>query len=75
MNLNDIRTMSDRELNTFLKQIRKAEKRVCEKCGEFILNKRTISVRKEQTTRTLCVLCESCYSDMLDFLEVADVEF
>lgn len=75
MNLNDIRQMSDKELNSFLAKTQKDNKRICAKCGEFILDKRTISVRKEYTTRTLCVLCESCYSDLLNFLEVNDVEW
>lgn len=75
MKLSDIRNMNDRELNHFLTKIQKDEKRVCAKCKEFILNKRTINVRKNQTTRTLCVLCENCYIDVLEFLGIKDAEF
>lgn len=75
MNLDDIRKMSDKELNFFLAKVQREERRICAKCGEFILDKRTLSVRKEYTTRTLCVLCENCYADMLDFLGINDVNW
>lgn len=75
MNLNNIRQMSDKELNNFLTKIQKDDRRICAKCGEFILEKRTILVRKECTTRTLCVLCENCYTDLLEILEINDAEW
>lgn len=72
MNITDIKQMTDKELNSFLAKIQKNERRICAKCGDFVLNKRTIIVRKEQTTRTMCVLCENCYADLLEFLEIND---
>lgn len=75
MNLNDIRNMSDKELNSFLSKVQKDERRVCAKCTEFIVNKRTITVRKDYTTRTLCVLCENCYTDLLEFLQINDIDW
>lgn len=72
MNYNDIRKMSDKELNHFLVNMQKDERRICSRCKEFILNKITINVRKNQTTRTLCTLCENCYADMLEFLGIND---
>lgn len=74
-NYNQIRNMSDKELNAFLVDIQRSDKRICQKCGEFILDKRTLSVRKEYLTRTLCILCENCYSDLLDFLNINDVNW
>lgn len=74
-NYNEIRNMSDKELNSFLAEIQRSDKRICQKCGEFILEKRTLSVRKEYTTRTLCTLCENCYTDLLDFLAINDVDW
>ena len=74
-NYNEIRNMSDKELNSFLVEIQSSGKRICQRCGKFILDKRTISVRKECTTRTLCILCENCYTDMLDFLAITDVDW
>ncbi len=74
-NYKEIRNMSDKELNSFLAEIQRSDKRICQKCGEFILNKRTLSVRKNYNTRTLCTLCESCYSDLLDFLAISDVNW
>ena len=74
-NYNEIRNMSDKELNAFLIEIQRSDKRICQKCGNFILNKRTISVRKDYLTRTLCILCENCYADMLEFLAINDVDW
>ena len=75
MNLRDIKKMSDKELNAFLVEIQKSDKRICCKCGEFILERRTISVRKDYITRTLCVLCENCYISLLEYLGIDDVSF
>lgn len=75
MNLNDIRKMSDRELNSFLAKAQSDNRRICSRCHEFVLEKRTISVRKDYTTRTLCILCENCYSDLLDYLAINDVNW
>lgn len=75
MNLNDIRKMSDKELNSFLVKAQSDNRRICNRCHEFVLNKRTITVRKDSTTRTLCILCEDCYSDLLDYLAISDVDW
>lgn len=75
MKYDDIRKMNDKELNHFLLNIQRDNKRVCSKCKEFILNKIVINVRKNQTTRTLCVLCENCYADMLEFLGINDADW
>ena len=75
MNLNDIRKMSDKELNSFLAQMQTDNRRICAKCREFILDKRTLTVRRGYTTRTVCVLCPNCYSDMLDFLGINDANW
>jgi len=75
MNLNDIRKMNDKELNAFLVNIQKDDRKICARCGEFIFEKRTLSVRKDYVTRTLCTLCENCYTDMLDYLGINDVNF
>lgn len=75
MNLNDIRKMSDKELNSFLAKTQSDNRRICNRCHEFILDKRTITVRKEYITRTLCILCENCYSDLLEYLSINDVDW
>ncbi len=59
MNISDIRNMSDKELNHFLGMAQKNNHRICEKCGDFIIDKTTITVRKGYTTRTLCTLCNN----------------
>lgn len=52
----------------------------CGKCGEYIYRqtKRTIFISKYdkhtgQYQRKLCSLCMSCYTELLDFLEVPDI--
>ena len=57
MNITDIKQMTDKELNSFLAKIQKNERRICAKCGDFVLNKRTIIVRKEQTNKNdVCIM-------------------
>lgn len=75
MKYDDIRKMNDKELNHFLLNIQRDNKRVCSKCKEFVLNKIVINVRKNQTTRTLCTLCENCYTSMLEFLGINDADW
>ena len=75
MNYKEIRKMSDKELNSFLSSIQNDSRRICCKCGEFILNKVVINVRKGQMTRTLCTLCEDCYSSILDYIGINDAKF
>ena len=75
MNISDIRNMSDKELNHFLGMAQKNNHRICEKCGDFIIDKTTITVRKGYTTRTLCTLCNNCYADLVEFLGIKDVDW
>ena len=74
-NYNEIRKMSDKELNLFLVDIQRSNKRICNKCGGFILNKTTVSVRRDYTAKTLCTLCENCYADVLEFIGINDVDW
>lgn len=46
MKYEDIRKMNDKELNHFLLNIQRDNKRVCSKCKEFILNKIVVNAKK-----------------------------
>jgi hypothetical protein len=53
----------------------------CVKCGAVVgyADRKTINVsiygRKGQKSKKLCTLCNECYSDLLDYLCVADVDW
>lgn len=55
---------------------------LCSRCGAIVgyANKRTINVgiydrHLGQRVKKLCTLCNNCYYDLLDYLEMPDVEF
>jgi len=79
MNLERIRAMDDEELRRFLNRLSKSN--VCNKCGNLasVYDKKTISVGiynlSGQKVKKLCTLCDDCYSDLLDYLAVPDVDF
>lgn len=54
----------------------------CVKCGDIVgyADRKTINAsiyhqRLGQKTKKLCTLCNNCYSDLLDYLGVPDVDF
>jgi hypothetical protein len=80
MNLNDIRKMNDKELKTFLSNMK--NKNCCDKCGNVIdtkdkkiINIGTYDWSVGQKTRKLCSVCNECYINMLDYLGVSDIEW
>ncbi len=76
MKLNNIREMNDKELYTFINNISNQNGRICCKCGKIIFkeDRITLSRNVDVTTKKICCLCKSCYSDLLDWLEVNDCE-
>lgn len=80
MDLDKIRNMSDEELRKFLnKRIQKKEWQVCVKCGKdtYSKNERVgLYVYKGCYVQNykLCNLCLYCYSDLLDYLGVNDID-
>lgn len=76
MKLNDIRQMSDKELNSFINSISNNNGRVCCKCGKIIFKNDRITIMKnvDINTKKLCCICKECYSDLLDWLGVNDCE-
>lgn len=74
MNLNDIRNMSDSELTRYLNNVSQRNAQTCCKCGNLVFkgNKISIYTHKGYENKKLCTLCKDCYSDLLDYLEIAD---
>ena len=73
MNFNEIRNMSKEEFEQFMFKIQSSKQKFCVRCGNFTLDRITITVAKNgKSPKKLCNLCLNCYSDMLDNLGVND---
>ena len=73
MDLSKIRGMSDDELYNYLHALTKRGSNNCSRCGKkanYVIN---IQNKKKLQQKKLCILCDSCYSDLLDFLECLDI--
>lgn len=74
MNLDKIRNMSDRELENYLKSLTSKRGNDCVKCGKtnsnYVLN---IQNKKKIQQKKLCNLCDTCYTDLLDYLGTCDI--
>ena len=82
MDLDTIRNMSDDELKRFLGDLSQTKGSVCVRCNTICFkdNKKVINVgvynqHIGQRSKKLCVLCNDCYSDLLDYLAVSDVDW
>lgn len=80
MKLSEIRKMNDDELKAFLMRMQNGNY-FCSKCGQCVhpYEKTNIYINKygERGTiqRKLCSLCNDCYTDMLDYLGVQDINW
>lgn len=77
MNIQDIRNMSDVELTRFLNNISQRNYQMCCKCGGNVYDKNKrigIFVYKDVSNKKLCTLCKGCYSDLLDYLGISDID-
>lgn len=74
MNLEDIRNMSDLELTRYLNNVSQRNTQMCCKClrATFKENRITLYTYKGCDNKKLCTLCKNCYSDLLDYLGIAD---
>lgn len=81
MNLDKIRKMNDKQLYAFIKNNSSERKKIyyCEKCGVNIMgrNRRNISVTNSYVNhaKRVCSLCDNCYSDLLDYLGIPDINW
>lgn len=75
MNISELKKMEDKEFISYITKIQRSKTPFCIRCGELAIQKRTLSVTKDNIkVKKLCTLCENCYSDLLDFLAIPDVE-
>lgn len=82
MNLDEIRNMNDEQLRTFMNNLSQSNNIICAKCGNITdrKNRKTINVaiydrHIGQKARKLCSICNACYSDLLDYLAVSDIDW
>ena len=73
MDLKKVRSMNDEELTNFLKSLSSKNTNCC-KCGKMC-TKYTLNIqnRKKIKQTKLCNLCDECYTNLLDYLEISDV--
>lgn len=75
MNFNEIKNMSKEEFEQFIFRVQSSNQKFCVRCGNFTLDRITISVAKNgNSPRKLCNMCANCYADMLDHLGISDIE-
>ena len=73
MDLERIRKMNDEELENYLKTLT-SKRGACIKCGATKPNYSIyIQNDKKSQKKKLCVLCDNCYTKLLDYLGVCDI--
>lgn len=75
MDLDKIRQMNDEELSKLLKQLSRRGGKSCAKCGKPTSFNIKIENAETFQTKKLCGLCQDCYDDLLDYLQVYDVDW
>ena len=71
----EIKKMSKQEFEQFIFKVQNTNQKFCAKCGNFTLDRITISVAKDgKSPRKLCNMCKNCYTDMLDHLGISDIK-
>lgn len=75
INFDEIKKMSKQEFEQFIFKVQNTNQKFCAKCGNFTLDRITISVAKDgKSPRKLCNMCKNCYTDMLDHLGISDIK-
>ncbi|MBR4178055.1 MAG: hypothetical protein IKR57_01745 [Bacilli bacterium] len=77
MNIADLKKLQDKEFIDYICKMQRNKSTFCIKCGKVVDkdNRRTISVSRDNIKlKKLCTLCDDCYSDLIDFIGVADVD-
>jgi len=73
VDLRKIRNMSDDELYNYLHSLTKRGNNTCIKCGKkanYVMN---IQNKKKLQQKKLCMLCDNCYSELLEYLGCLDI--
>lgn len=76
MNLDKIRKMNDEQLKKFINNAIYGRNTTCHKCCKLDANYTIyINNKREYQQHKLCKLCDDCYSELLDYLKVDDINW
>lgn len=73
MDYNKIRNMSDKELAIFIEGLKGRSLKRCTKCGGEVRKVLKIENKDSIQTKALCGLCNGCYTEILEYLELFDL--
>lgn len=73
MNYDKIRGMSDKELTIFIEGLKGRSLKKCTKCGAEVRKVIKIENKDSVQTKALCGLCNDCYEEILEYLELFDL--
>jgi hypothetical protein len=76
--IDEIRNMSDDELERYLQFLSSKKSNTCAKCYKDA--KKSIYIRKEDDslgvqTKKLCKVCDNCYNKLIEFLGVEPINW
>lgn len=74
-NFDKIRSMSDEELEAYMRKLLMKKNTNCSVCGEESV--KTVLIKNEVTfqTKTLCRLCDKDYERLLEFLDTVPLKW
>lgn len=81
MDFDAIRSLDDEQLRKFINDLSQRNNVFCAKCGAVINHKNKFNINigiynnLGQKVKKLCSLCSDCYTDLLDYLSVPDIEW
>lgn len=73
MDYDKIRGMSDKELAIFIEGLKGRSLKTCTKCGAEVRKVIKIENKDSVQTKALCGLCNECYAEILEYLELFDL--
>lgn len=73
MNYDRIRSMNDKELAQFLRDLSNRDTTKCSKCGQ--IPKYVVKIENTETfqTKKLCAICDECYKQLLMELNTFEI--
>ena len=69
---NKIRNMTDEDLKIFLEGVKGRNVNICTRCGKTAKKVVKIYNKESIQMKSLCGLCNECYSSLLEHLELFD---
>lgn len=73
MDYDKIRSMSDGELDIFIEGLKGRSLKKCTRCGKEARKVIKIENKDSVQTKALCGLCNGCYAEILEHLELFDL--